>query len=148
MKKSTKFSDVLHILLHMAKSPDPSTSKTLAKAMNSNPVVVRRIMAGLRKQGLVQSEKGHGGGWSLSCNLKTVTLHDIYEAIGAPTMLAIGNRAESPACFIEKAVNSATGHVFQDAKKMIIAQLQSTTVADLQKIIKNTSHTHNHGKKF
>jgi hypothetical protein len=29
--------------------------------MDTNPVVLRRVMAGLRDQGYVQSEKGHGG---------------------------------------------------------------------------------------
>lgn len=57
MKKSTKFSDILHLLLHMANSQEAKTSEKLAKAMQTNPVVVRRIMAGLRKQGFVTSEK-------------------------------------------------------------------------------------------
>ena len=76
MKKSTKFSDVLHLLLHMAGSKEPVTSESLSKAMQTNPVVVRRIMAGLREQGFVTSEKGHGGGWLLSCDLKKVTLNN------------------------------------------------------------------------
>ena len=121
MKKSTKFSDVLHLLLHMAGSKEPVTSESLSKAMQTNPVVVRRIMAGLREQGFVTSEKGHGGGWLLSCDLKKVTLHNVYEAIGSPTMLAIGNRTESSECLVEKAVNTATGNAFREAEKMLIA---------------------------
>jgi DNA-binding IscR family transcriptional regulator len=57
MKKSTKFSDILHILLHMAISKESITSKKLAKSMDTNAVVVRRTMAGLRERGLVSSEK-------------------------------------------------------------------------------------------
>lgn len=142
MKKSTKFSDVLHILLHMAGSRDPATSETLAKSAQTNPVVVRRIMAGLRERGFVQSEKGHGGGWLLSCDLKKVTLHDVYKAIGAPTMLAIGNRAESSKCLVEKAVNTATSHAFRDAESMLIVKFRSTTLADLHNIIKKHPHSH------
>ena len=145
MKKSTKFSDVLHILLHMAGSPDPATSETLAKSAQTNPVVVRRIMAGLREGGFVQSEKGHGGGWSLSCDFKNVTLYDVYEAIGAPTMLAIGNRAESSKCLVEKAVATATGNAFKEAENTLIAKFRNTTLADLHKII--SKHAHNHAKR-
>ena len=70
----------------------------LAKAMDTNPVVIRRIMAGLRDQGYVRSEKGHGGGWTLCCDLSKVTLHDIYTALGSPSLLAMGNRTEAPGC--------------------------------------------------
>lgn len=142
MKKSTRFSDVLHLLLHMAGSKEPTTSESLAKAMQTNPVVVRRTMAGLREQGFVTSEKGHGGGWLLSGDLKKVTLHDVYEAIGSPTMFAIGNRTESSKCLVEKAVNTATGNAFRDAEDMLIAKFRDTTLADLHKVIKKHSNSH------
>lgn len=142
MKKSTKFSDVLHLLLHMAGSSEPVTSESLAKAMQTNPVVVRRTMAGLREQGFVTSEKGHGGGWLLSCDLKKVTLHDVYEAIDSPTMLAIGNRAESSKCLVEKAVNTATGQAFREAESILIAKFRTTTLADIHKVIKTHPKSH------
>ena len=63
MKTDNRLSDILHILLHMAEFDGPVTSETLSQVMPSNPVVVRRIMAGLRDAGYVRSEKGHGGGW-------------------------------------------------------------------------------------
>ena len=45
----------------MAQKGGPATSGDLAQAMGTNPVVLRRVLAGLRDQGLVRSEKGHGG---------------------------------------------------------------------------------------
>jgi DNA-binding IscR family transcriptional regulator len=48
----------------------------------TNPVVLRRTMAGSREQGYVRSEKGHGGGWTLACDLSAMTLRDIYDALG------------------------------------------------------------------
>lgn len=126
----------------MAGSKEPVTSELLAKAMQTNPVVVRRTMAGLREKGFVTSEKGHGGGWLLSCDLKKVTLHDVYEAIDSPTMLAIGNRSESSKCFVEKAVNTATGHAFHEAENMLITKFRNTTLADIQKVIKKYPHSY------
>jgi DNA-binding IscR family transcriptional regulator len=63
MKQSSQLSDVLHVLLHLAQAQAPLTSEALAGAMKTNPVVLRRLMAGLRDAGFVTSEKGHGGGW-------------------------------------------------------------------------------------
>ncbi len=132
---------MLHLLLHMAESKVPLTSETLAKAMQTNAVVVRRIMAGLREQGLVTSEKGHGGGWRLSCDLKVVTLHDIYRAIGSPTLLAIGNRAEASDCLIESAVAIAAQEAFVEAENAVIEKFRNTTLAELQGMVKKLSHT-------
>ena len=103
---------MLHVLLHMAEQSGPVTSEVLAKAMDTNPVVIRRIMAGLRDQGYVRSEKGHGGGWTLACDLSKVTLRDIYTALGSPSLLAMGNRTETPGCLVEQAVNAALNQAF------------------------------------
>lgn len=131
MKTDSRLSGVLHVLLHMAEAEDPVTSEALAKMMQTNPVVIRRILAGLRKQGLVSSEKGHGGGWRLSCDLNTVTLYDIYTALGSPTILAIGNRRESPGCLVEEAVNTAMNQAFRDAEMLLLARLREVTLAEL-----------------
>ena len=62
MRPNSQLSGILHVLLHMAEHDGPVTSEALAAMMQTNPVVIRRIMAGLRDSGYVRSEKGHGGG--------------------------------------------------------------------------------------
>ncbi|MBY4897851.1 Rrf2 family transcriptional regulator [Cupriavidus sp. AU9028] len=131
MKRDSRLSGILHVLLHMAEHDGPVTSEVLAKAMDTNPVVIRRIMSGLRQQGYVRSEKGHGGGWSLACDLGSVTLLDIYRALGSPPLLAIGNRTESPGCLVEKAVNNALDTAFRDAQALLLARLGEVTLAAL-----------------
>ena len=123
---------MLHVLIHMADHRGPVTSEVLAKANHTNPVVIRRVMAGLRDRGFVRSEKGHGGGWALACDLSRVTLTDIYNAIGAPPPLAIGNRTESPACLVEQAVNATLQHAFRDAELALLLRLRAVSLADLR----------------
>jgi DNA-binding IscR family transcriptional regulator len=131
MRRDSRLSGVLHILLHIAEHQTPMTSELLAKAMDTNPVVVRRIMAGLREQGYVQSEKGHGGGWTLACDLSKVTLHDIYVALGSPSLLAIGSRSEAPDCLVEQAVNAALNKTFEEAEALFVSRLGEVTLAML-----------------
>src|SRR5690349_9213561 len=100
----------------MAHRHVPLTSEALARSMDTHPVVIRRILAGLREAGYVQSEKGHGGGWTLACDLSQVTLRDVYEALGSPSLLAIGHRTESPGCLVEAAVNARLSSSFRDAE--------------------------------
>lgn len=131
MKRDSRLSGVLHVLLHMAEHEGPATSEVLAKAMDTNPVVIRRTMAGLRDQGYVRSEKGHGGGWTLACDLSKVTLRDIYAALGSPSLLAMGNRTEAPGCLVEQAVNAALDQAFDDAEALLLARLGEVTLAML-----------------
>lgn len=131
MKRDSRLSGILHVLLHMAEHEGPVTSEVLAKAMQTNAVVIRRIMAGLREQGYVRSEKGHGGGWTLACDLTAITLRDIYDAIGSPSLLAIGNRTEAPGCLVEQAVNVALDGAYREAEALLLSRLGDVTLAML-----------------
>lgn len=88
-------------------------------------------MAGLREQGYVRSEKGHRGGWTLARDLAEISLRNIYEALGRPTLLAIGNRTEAPGCLVEQAVNATLDRAFRDAQALILARLGEVTLAML-----------------
>jgi DNA-binding IscR family transcriptional regulator len=115
----------------MEQKDGPVTSEVMANAMTTNPVVIRRIMSGLRDKGYVRSEKGHGGGWSLACDLTKVTLRDIYNALGAPSLLAMGNRTEAPGCLVEEAVNSVLSKSFDDAEALLLSRFGEVTLAML-----------------
>jgi Rrf2 family protein len=131
MRRDSRLSGVLHVLLHLAGHRGPVTSELLAKPMHTNPVVLRRVMAGLRDHGFVRSEKGHGGGWTLARDLSQITLRDIYAALGSPLLFAIGNRTEAPDCLVEQAVNAALNSALHDAETLLLARLGDVTLAML-----------------
>ncbi|USX25673.1 Rrf2 family transcriptional regulator [Oxalobacteraceae bacterium OTU3CINTB1] len=131
MRRDSKLSSILHVLLHMAHADRPFTSDELAGFLGTNPVLVRRVLAGLRERGYVGSDKGHGGGWTITCNLRQVTLRDIYEAVGSPTVFAMGNRSEQPECLVERAVNDALSSAFDEAEALLIERFKDVTLADL-----------------
>lgn len=131
MKRDSKLSGVLHVLLHMLGMKAPATSEQLAKVMGTNPVVVRRVMAGLRDQGFVTSAKGHGGGWAIACDPVAVTLADIYKAVGEPALVAMSHRTQMPHCLVEQAVNRALDGAFREAEAIFQAHLGAVTLAAL-----------------
>jgi DNA-binding IscR family transcriptional regulator len=131
MKRDSRLSGVLHILLHMAHGDGPATSEQLARAMGTNPVVVRRILAGLRRDGYVRSSKGHGGGWTIARDLGEISLRDVYDALGRPSLLAIGNRTEAPGCLVEQAVNAALDSAFAETEAILLARFGEVSLATL-----------------
>ena len=131
MRSDSRLSRMLHALIHMDRYDGAMTSEHLAQMLNTNPVVVRRTMAGLREQGIVRSEKGHGGGWVLNRSLGEVSLLDIYRALGDPRRFAIGLADDDPRCLVEQAGNAALADTLSAAEALIIARFGEVTLADL-----------------
>jgi DNA-binding IscR family transcriptional regulator len=131
MRRDSKLSSILHLLLHMAHSKRPLTSDELAAFLQTNAVLVRRTLAGLRERGYVGSEKGHGGGWIITADLHQVTLRDIYTSVGSPAVFAMGNRDPHPQCLVERVVNDSLTSAFDEAEALLIARFSDVTLADL-----------------
>lgn len=119
------------MLLHMARQNGSFTSEQIARMLDTNPVVVRRTMAGLREAGYVRSEKGHGGGWAIARDLGEVTLLDVYRAIGSPNIFAIGNIGENTQCAVERVVNAALDDALDRAEMILLEQFGAISLSAL-----------------
>lgn len=131
MRLDSRLSGVLHLLLHMLEENGAMTSEALAKAMETNAVVVRRVMSGLRESGLVRSSKGHGGGWEVACDPAATSLLDIYRALGEPTLFAITHRQQAPKCLVEQSVNSALEEALNEAQSILLSRFGKVTLAEI-----------------
>ena len=131
MPRDLRMSRMLHVLIHMDRHVARATSEQISKMISTNPVVVRRMMAGLREKGVVTSEKGHGGGWQLARALTDISLRDVYDAIGRPPLFNIGAQAEPSECLVEKAVDARLDATLRDAEARLLAQFAEVTVEDL-----------------
>jgi len=131
MRRDSRLSVALHVLLHMSEQDGVLTSEALGPMLKTNPVVLRRTLGGLREAGIVRSVKGHGGGWTIARDLAAVTLGDVYAALGVTNPFGIGHREPSPRCVLEQAVNRALDDALSQAEALLLTQLQSVTVAAL-----------------
>ncbi len=77
---STRFSMAVHILSLITVCPNELTGDFIAGSVNTNPVVIRRIMGMLKKAGLVEVRPGVGGA-SLLKEPDEITLLDVYRAV-------------------------------------------------------------------
>jgi Rrf2 family protein len=131
MNQDSRLSRMLHVLLHMARHDRPFTSEQIARMLRTNAVVVRRTLAGLRNAGLVQSEKGHGGGWTITRDLNDITLLDVHRALGSPRVFAMGNDSANPECAVEAVVNVALDDAFQRAESLLVDRFAEVSLASL-----------------
>ncbi|WEX07685.1 Rrf2 family transcriptional regulator [Chelativorans sp. AA-79] len=131
MPRDSRMSRMLHVLIHMDRHVERATSEEISRMLGTNPVVVRRMMSGLREKGYVTSEKGHGGGWELACSLDAITLLDVYRAIGEPPLFSIGPHADHPDCLVEQAVDARMEKTLGEAEALLMARFGTITVADV-----------------
>lgn len=79
---STRFSIAVHALALISVSSGDCTSDFIAGSVNTNPVIVRRILGMLKKAGLVEVRPGVGGATLLKAPAE-ISLLDIYRAVEA-----------------------------------------------------------------
>ncbi|MFB8375161.1 Rrf2 family transcriptional regulator [Paenibacillus taichungensis] len=77
---SSRFSIAVHTLSLIAVVPNECTGDFIAKSVNTNPVIIRRIMSKLKQAGLIEVRPGVGGA-SLLKDPADITLLDIYRAL-------------------------------------------------------------------
>ncbi|MBR0556922.1 Rrf2 family transcriptional regulator [Ciceribacter sp. L1K23] len=131
MRGDSRLSRMLHVLIHLERGGGPMTSEMIGKMLGTNPVVVRRTMAGLRDRGYVHSEKGHGGGWTLSRPLSEITLFDVYEALDRPELFCLVPSSDHAHCLVEIAVNEALENARREAEALILSRFSAIRLSDI-----------------
>ena len=104
MRADFRLSRMLHVLVHLHGRTVAVSSEELAKMLDTNPVLVRRMMAGLRSAGYVSSTAGRSGGWMLLADPDQITVLDVYQALEEPVIYAIAPSIDHPGCEAEKAI--------------------------------------------
>lgn len=138
MKANTRFPVAIHILTYIAIKGKGITSDELAKSVNTNPVVVRKLNANLKKAGLISIHNGPNGGAELKKSPQTITLLDVYQAVREEEDILIFNNPQHPnlSCAIGANIMDAINQPFQEAQDALKNVLAQYTVNDIVQFIK------------
>ncbi|HEY3502760.1 MAG TPA: Rrf2 family transcriptional regulator [Actinocatenispora sp.] len=125
-----------HALTWMArvcpKRPDGIvTSEQIADSVNTNPVVIRRILGSLRDAGLVASQRGHGAGWRLARAPESISLRDVYGAVEPDPLIALHATPPNQKCPVARGIPPVLREVYDRAEGSMKAELAAVTVADV-----------------
>ena len=128
---SSKLSVGTHVLTVFALKPgEPLTSEFLACSVNTNPVVIRRLLGSLRDAGIVESKTGVGGGWSLLLDPERITLLDILRAVEPQDEFFALHRSEpNPECPCGLHIQGVLTEVYDKVQDGMTRQLSGITIA-------------------
>ncbi|WP_067669834.1 Rrf2 family transcriptional regulator [Nocardia miyunensis] len=117
--------------LYQRRGNEVATSEQIATSVNTNPVVIRRLLATLRKAGLADSRRGAGAGWTLSRDLAAITLLDVYDAIEPGPIFALHPSTPDPECVVGHGIGPAMAAVYDGAEAALRRELAKTTLEDV-----------------
>ena len=131
MQTNQQFAVSVHILTILSAYPDQAmTSESIAESVDTNPVVIRRVMGHLREHGLVDSRPGASGGWRLRRPAGQIQLGEVYRAVSHEDVLAMHTHP-NPDCPIGSKIQGVLEPVFGEAQSALEAALSRFTVADM-----------------
>ena len=113
------------------------TSEQIAGSVNTNSVVIRRLLASLRKTGYVESKGGASGGWRLIQNPQNITLLDVRTALSPENRIFDLHPAEPSArCLVGRNILGILDEIYDDTLQVLDRQLARTTIASVMATIK------------
>lgn len=122
----------VHVLAVLAyKEGDRVTSAALAQSVNTNPVIIRRLLLALQRAKLVETCKGLGAGSRLSRAPMRINLAEVYRAVEECRSFAKPSRKPSAACPVARWVRTTMDSIFQSAQRAMERDLEKTTLADV-----------------
>ena len=114
------------------------TSDYIAGSVNTNPVVVRRILALLARAGLVVTQEGAGGGVRLAKSAEDIDLRAVYAAVESDALFALHPQPPNPACPVGNTIQAALEPTLDAAEGAVLKSLAGTTVADVVRRLRAT----------
>ena len=127
----------VHVLAVLAyKEGDRVNSALLAASVNTNPVIVRRLLLALQKAKLVDTCKGAGSGSRLSRSPRRINLAEVYRAVEASEAFATPSRKPNAACPVGHCIKKTLEKVFASAQNAMERDLEKTSLADVIDAVK------------
>jgi Rrf2 family protein len=127
--ESCRFAFAIHVMAVLALRRDELCPSTLlARTVNTNPVVIRRLLLDLQSAGLVKTERGPTGGARLARTPGKIKVRDIYKAVEEPRLFAAHRRKPSKACPVGCMIEPVLADLFQRGRRALEREFESITL--------------------
>jgi len=131
MRYSHKLSDAVHILAYIEIYHDDDLSSTaIARSVESNPGLVRRLMAALRTAGLLATQRGTATP-EVTRDPTDISLLDIYRAVETDDNLLHVDDKTNPQCIVGGNIQETLREAYASVQAAAESQMAAITLASL-----------------
>jgi len=136
MQASSKYTIAIHICVFMYYTKGRLvSSQKIAESVDTNPVVIRRLIAELRKSNIIGSIPGAKGGFYLNRPAADITLWDIYLSVRDDQFFQ--KPKVNPLCPVSSNLAVLVDESFSKAEISMKKELDNVTVEMLTKKLMN-----------
>ncbi len=138
MAANSQFSMAVHILTLLAGAGDENVkSEQIARSVNTNAVVIRRVLSHLNQAGLVVSQTGALGGARLARPPGRISLCEIYKAVSCGEVFALHGKSPNQDCPVGRNIEDVLCNLQKEIDKSVGEKLGQYTLAN---ILEKVSH--------
>jgi Rrf2 family protein len=132
MAANSQFSMALHILTMLARSHGENVkSERLARSVNTNAVVIRRILSQLGHANLVTSQTGAFGGTRLAKEPRDIRLCDVYKVVSCGEVFALHAKSPSKDCPVGRNIEAVLCNLQKEIDRSVGEKLAQYTLGDI-----------------
>lgn len=139
MQISSRFTVALHIFscVDTFKDEHKVTSDFLASSINTNPVIIRRILGQLKRAGLIEVARGTGG-VTPARPLSEITFYDVYKAVDPieDDKLFHFHEHPNPKCPVGRNIHNLLNEKLEAIQKAMEDEMRTYTIEDLHEGLK------------
>ena len=136
MAANSQFSMAVHILTLLAGAGDENMkSECIAGSVNTNAVVIRRVMSQLSQAGLVLSQTGAFGGTRLAKPAGEISLCEIYKAVSCGEVFALHAKSPNQDCPIGRNIEAVLCNLQREIDKSVGEKLGQYTLASVIEMV-------------
>ena len=122
----------VHVLTLMAwAEEEPLKSEQVAESVNTNAVVIRRMLCELAESKLVVSQSGAMGGSKLARQPEQITLLDIYQAVESRGVFSLHRHPPNRQCPVGVNIGTVLNQVLDEVDSAVEGVLANITIKDV-----------------
>lgn len=122
----------VHVLMMLAKKSDENLkSDFLAESVNTNAVVIRRLLCQLAQANLVVSQTGAAGGTRLAKKAEDINLAEVFQAVSRGEVFALHRKTPNQDCPVGKNIESILCNLQKEIDAAIGEKLERRTLRDI-----------------
>ena len=139
MRTSCRFAVAVQVLTILAyKQGEQVTSTLLAASVNTNPVVIRRLLLVLQMAGFVETRKGASVGSRLRLPPQRIDLAQIYRAVETVEPFKLPQRNPNSPCAVGHCIQAALVQVFAATETALERELAKTNLAHILALVEKS----------
>ena len=133
---SSRFSIAVHVLTLLAKADGVKMkSDCIAESVNTNPVVIRRLLSELSQADLVESQTGACGGTLLVRNPEDINLFEVYRIVEKREVFALHRQTPNQHCDVGKYIEKVMERLQNEVDSAVEVKLSQYSLRDILAVV-------------